>query len=303
MRGSAISSGILHLGVVIAMVIGLPDFGRELEVAPPIPVEIVNIDEITRPKPAEKPQPTPAPEPPKEIPEAPEPPQQRASAPPPPPPLEAPQQEARLPEPPEPEPAPEPEPEVVPEPEPQPEPKPEVEKKEPEPAPEPPAPRPQQKPKVKLADKPKKEEPKVDRLASILKNVEKLQEEGPSRQRAKPKPQALPQQSALSDQPMSLSEIDAIRRQIERCWTPPVGARDAENLIIDIQVNLGPDGRVLNTEALDRGRMARDPFFRVAAESALRAVRRCSPLEVPLKKYSVWKDLTLTFNPREMLGQ
>jgi len=46
-----------------------------------------------------------------------------------------------------------------------------------------------------------------------------------------------------------------------------------------------------------------DDFFRTAAESAVRAVRLCTPLKnLPTTKYDRWQEITLTFNPREMLG-
>jgi hypothetical protein len=99
-----------------------------------------------------------------------------------------------------------------------------------------------------------------------------------------------------------MSEIDAIRRQIERCWNVPAGARDAENLIVEIRVRLNPDGSVFQAEILDTVRLASDAFYRAAAESALRAVRLCSPLQLPPKKYNVWKIVTLRFNPKEMFG-
>ena len=45
-----------------------------------------------------------------------------------------------------------------------------------------------------------------------------------------------------------------------------------------------------------------DPFFRTAAESALRAVNHpsCKKLKVPQKKYDTWKSLILDFNPSIM---
>jgi hypothetical protein len=45
-----------------------------------------------------------------------------------------------------------------------------------------------------------------------------------------------------------------------------------------------------------------DPFFRAAAESVLRAIRRCQPFNMPVEKYKSWRDIELTFDPRKMLG-
>lgn len=41
------------------------------------------------------------------------------------------------------------------------------------------------------------------------------------------------------------------------------------------------------------------------ADSALRAVRKCSPFKIPAQFapfYNDWKDWTVTFDPKEMLG-
>lgn len=42
------------------------------------------------------------------------------------------------------------------------------------------------------------------------------------------------------------------------------------------------------------------PIFRIAAESAMRAIRRCQPYHLPLSKYEVWRDVEVTFDPRDM---
>lgn len=311
MRGGMISSTLLHLGVLVILVIGLPDFGRDLEVAPPIPVEIATIDELTRPKPSKTPKPQPKaaePEEPQEIPEAPPPPPRQAAPPPPPPPAPAPEpQQAELPKPAPPEPAPEPEPEPLPLPEPEAKPEPKEEVKKEEPKPQPPAPRPNRKPQVKLAQKPekKKEEPKVDQLAQILKDVEKLKEEEPAtrRERTQEPPRAQ-QQTSLSSLPMSLSEIDAVKQQIWPCWSPPVGAPQAEKLAVKIKLYLNQDGSLQRAQFVDGLRIGGDRFYRIAAEAAMRAVRRCTPLQrLPPKKYSEWREMTLNFDPSEILGQ
>ena len=42
-------------------------------------------------------------------------------------------------------------------------------------------------------------------------------------------------------------------------------------------------------------------FYKVLAESALRAIRICQPLRVPPTGYDKWKDLQLNFDANEML--
>ena len=102
----------------------------------------------------------------------------------------------------------------------------------------------------------------------------------------------------------TISEIDAIRRQVEACWNVPAGAQNAENLVVSIRVWVNPDGTVSKATIMDKSRMGSEPFFRSAAESALRAVLnpRCSPLPIPPKKYDKFKELVLSFNPKEAAG-
>jgi len=59
---------------------------------------------------------------------------------------------------------------------------------------------------------------------------------------------------------MSMSEIDALRRQIERCWSPPAGAPEAENLVVEVDLTINPDGRVQRAQIVDTARMVRDAY-------------------------------------------
>lgn len=101
---------------------------------------------------------------------------------------------------------------------------------------------------------------------------------------------------------LTLSEIDAFRAQMQRCWSPPSGARDAEDLRILVRLSLTPNGAVsAGPVVVNRGRLG-DPFFRAAAESVLRAIRRCQPFNMPVEKYASWRNIELTFDPSRMLG-
>lgn len=99
---------------------------------------------------------------------------------------------------------------------------------------------------------------------------------------------------------MSISEIDALRGRISRCWSPPVGVRGVEALIIRLRITLNQDGTLAAPpRLLSKGEGA---AFRAAADSAGRAVRRCAPYDLPLQKYDKWRDIEMNFDPREMLG-
>ncbi len=102
---------------------------------------------------------------------------------------------------------------------------------------------------------------------------------------------------------LSLSEEDALKAQIFGCWSIPLGLPYNENLLVRIKLKLKPDGTVIKSEILDHARMNKpgQGFYKVLAESALRAVRLCQPLRVPSTGYERWKELQLNFDAKEML--
>ncbi len=102
---------------------------------------------------------------------------------------------------------------------------------------------------------------------------------------------------------LSLSEEDALKAQIFGCWSIPLGLPYNENLLVRIKLQLKPDGTVIKSEILDHARMNRpgQGFYKVLAESALRAIKLCQPLRVPTTGYERWKELQLNFDAREML--
>ena len=111
------------------------------------------------------------------------------------------------------------------------------------------------------------------------------------------------QEKNLENLGLSLSEEDALKAQIFGCWSIPLGLPYNENLLVRIKLQLKPDGTVMKSEILDHVRMNKpgQGFYKVLAESALRAVTLCQPLRVPTTGYERWKDLQLNFDAREML--
>ena len=102
---------------------------------------------------------------------------------------------------------------------------------------------------------------------------------------------------------LTLTEEDALKAQIFGCWSIPLGLPYKENLLVRIKLKLKPDGTIMKSEILDHARMNKpgQGFYKVLAESALRAIQLCQPLRVPSTGYERWKDLQLNFDPREML--
>lgn len=186
-----------------------------------------------------------------------------------------------------------------------------------------PPPEPEPKPKEALKEavepiqKPKEEskktpeKPKKDDALAALLNQLKQESEAAEEKRKKPEQQeedagntTKSNQTYDPSIPLSISEKDAIKSQFIHCWRVPAGARDAHTLAVQVQLSLSPDGSVRQAE-LARGQLGRyqsDPFFRAAADSAIRAVWKCSPIQhLPADKYDSWREMELTFDPREML--
>jgi len=111
------------------------------------------------------------------------------------------------------------------------------------------------------------------------------------------------QDSSMNLSGLTLNEEDALKAQIFGCWSIPLGLPYNENLLVRIKLKLKPDGSVIKTEILDHARMNKpgQAFYKVLAESALRAIQLCQPLRVPTTGYERWKDLQLNFDAREML--
>ena len=71
---------------------------------------------------------------------------------------------------------------------------------------------------------------------------------------------------------------------------------------VEIKVELLPDGTVSSARVVNPDRMQADPAFRDAAEAALRAVRKCSPLKLLPDKYLFWKSTVFRFGASGSFG-
>ena len=156
------------------------------------------------------------------------------------------------------------------------------------------------KPKIRQASEFEKEE--LFDTNEIAALIDKAKEEEAQTQKKSSK---LTQSNVKTSfaQSLSLSEEDALRAQIFGCWSVPLGLPYDKNLLVRIKLKLKPDGRILKSEILDHARMNTpgQSFYKILAESALRAVRICQPLKVPPTGYERWKELQLNFDPTEML--
>ena len=103
---------------------------------------------------------------------------------------------------------------------------------------------------------------------------------------------------------LTLSEEDALKAQLFGCWSVPLGIPYKPDLLVSIRLKLKPDGTTSKIEVVDHAKMNKpgQKFYKVLAESALRAVRLCQPLRVPTAGYERWKELQLNFDAKGMLA-
>lgn len=105
---------------------------------------------------------------------------------------------------------------------------------------------------------------------------------------------------------MTADLADALKSQMYRCWSPPTGAPDARDLIVDFDLSLNPDGTVgrLQMTPGTAAAAAGNAYTRAASEAASRAVYQCQPYHLPADRYAQWRDINpLRFDPRQAMGQ
>ena len=156
---------------------------------------------------------------------------------------------------------------------------------------------------------------KSDPFASVLKSVEELEEEGPRHhadlEEKSPDSVSDPIEEILAEAnsefvetaPLSMTELDSIRYQIQKNWNLPAGGRDAHNMKVTLHILLGRDGTVLDVTVVNLVQTQTDPFFRAMAESAVRAVLKTQKIRyLSSDKYHLWRDMKLNFDPSDMFG-
>ncbi len=153
--------------------------------------------------------------------------------------------------------------------------------------------KPKEKPKPKAEPKPEQPD-----FTSVLKTVKELES---TRKERKPEQQAINPNVEMSIT-MRDKLISTIRRQVEAHWNIPAGARSAGDMKIQLEISLNRDGTVTNVEIADRSRYSSDPIFRASADSAIRAVKKASPIQdLPVRYYEDWKDTDMIFDPSKMI--
>jgi colicin import membrane protein len=100
---------------------------------------------------------------------------------------------------------------------------------------------------------------------------------------------------------LSQSEVGALRARLQQLWSPPAGAKDPQELTLDLELKLNPDGTLAGPPIVLTG--GNSPLYMAARDSAVRAVFRGQPYTMLRPEhYDLWKDIVVTFDPRFMFG-
>ncbi len=99
---------------------------------------------------------------------------------------------------------------------------------------------------------------------------------------------------------LTQSELDALRARLAQLWSPPAGAQNPQELVVAIRMRLKPDGTLAAPPMVTTS--GQSPLFVAARDSAIRAVFRGQPFDMLRPEtYEEWKDIEVTFDPRDMI--
>ena len=105
---------------------------------------------------------------------------------------------------------------------------------------------------------------------------------------------------------LSISEIDLLRQQLSSCWIAPAGAVIKKGMVVKISAKLKQNSHIYDhsVRIVDTNISKSNPFYGPITESAMRTLLNpeCIPLKLPEEKYSLWKNLTITFDYSIMKG-
>ena len=98
---------------------------------------------------------------------------------------------------------------------------------------------------------------------------------------------------------LSQSEIDALRARLMGLWNPPIGIQNPEEFVIRVRIRLDRDGKLSAPPlVLSSGS---GTLYNSARDSAVRAVFQGQPFDMlKPEHYETWKDIEVTFDPRDM---
>lgn len=136
-----------------------------------------------------------------------------------------------------------------------------------------------------------------DPFESVLQSVQQFETE-PNPQQKITDERAF--DADLISSKISISELDALRQQLQQCWLVPPSVMAEKDIIVEAAVDLDVRGMVTEIKILNQKDAQKFRSFREAVQSVRQALRapECSPLKLPADKYHHWKKCVLRFSPK-----
>jgi outer membrane biosynthesis protein TonB len=197
-------------------------------------------------------------------------------------------------------------------------------------------PAPERKPPEPKAKKQPQPQPPVDQIADVLR---KDDDKKPDPKKVEPKPPTPPKKQAqeapafdprnvrelldkrtpqrvasaaddINNKPvagdqkgaatqLSQNELMAMQARLQQLWNPPAGAKDPQELRLEVDIQLKPDGTLAAPPYVVTS--GSSPLFLAAKDSAIRAVYRGQPYTMLRPEhYEDWKEVSIVFDPRFM---
>lgn len=160
--------------------------------------------------------------------------------------------------------------------------------------------------KKKKEDEAKKKASEADRLAALLdKTPDKRGAQNAATPPEKETDYKGPTAGAREGNANRLSVREAdqlnskVAQQLKQCWRLPGAGGGIETAVVTVSWRLRQDGSLDGEPNLEGAQS--DPLYQQAADAAMRAVKNCSPFDLPQDKYQFWSKITFDFDPREMM--
>ncbi len=141
----------------------------------------------------------------------------------------------------------------------------------------------------------------LDKITALLDHEAPQRKASTGRQLTQLASLGSPTAHAEKMSPNTMAQIDGwLIDHYRGCWSY-FGLGATQDYVPKIRVRMAPDGSLMGEPALVNP--PSDPNLRSLADSAIRAVNRCNPMDIPewfKPHYDAWRDRTVRFDPKEM---
>lgn len=150
---------------------------------------------------------------------------------------------------------------------------------------------------------PEPEPERIDDLSDldeVLKDLEDEPDRGAPSEVLDPEGKRNTERIGLGDR-LTATEVDLVRARMVDCYDQLAGVPDAENLVVEVRINLDREGEIVgDPDVLNSMQIgiSGNPYWRATRDRAMRATIKCAPYDyLPQDKYQQWSEMTFRFTP------